>query len=246
MDIVNEFYDGQIAEMPQAVFDEFFIVEIKEYLLEKMGSALGKMLSSDPVSYDEFKKILEKGFSDLDYNKQFILERLSDFAQSCKIKSASNNWVLDYFYLSSLRELFTAKKVDKVTKTEELNECITKSIEQIDSWIDKMTVAKKGLFKKASDEETSASMIDPDEYYNSVTDLTTNVFQIYHSLIAGREKERNDVDYEYRLSLDPADFDDISPDEMKDAVKSAKIQKGQEAINVFKNMISLFYTRQCR
>ena len=148
MDIVNEFYDGQIAEMPQAVFDEFFIVEIKEYLLEKMGSALGKMLSSDPVSYDEFKKILEKGFSDLDYNKQFILERLSDFAQSCKIKSASNNWVLDYFYLSSLRELFTAKKVDKVTKTEELNECITKSIEQIDSWIDKMTVAKKGLFKK--------------------------------------------------------------------------------------------------
>ncbi|SDB26703.1 hypothetical protein [Eubacterium oxidoreducens] len=244
MVIVNEFYDGMIEEMPAEVLHDFFVSEIREFLEDKISSVLGKLLSNDPVSAEEVMTLLDRSFDDTDFMKTFVLTRLRDFSASCKTKNASNQWVLDYFYLCGLKELLQLKKVEKVTKTPELADRINVTVSQIDTWISKLEVPSSGLFKKKTD--TMVENIDADELYNTMTNLTANVFQVYHSLIAGKEKERNDVNYAYKLSIDEVDFDDVDLDDIKDAVKAAKIQKGSMALNVFENMLALFYIRQCR
>ncbi|MCR5666225.1 MAG: hypothetical protein K6G01_05295 [Eubacterium sp.] len=246
MVVVNEFYDGMFEDMPSGIFNEFFLNEMREFLEDKANSTLGKLLSNDPVSFEEVQMLIDHSFSDTDFMKGIILARLRDFAASCKAKNAANQWVLDYFYLCSLKELLLLKKVEKVNKSPELADKINVTVSQIGDWISKLEVPSTGLnpFKKKTD--TTVENIDSDEMYNAMTILTANVFQVHHSLIAGKEKERNDVNYAYKLSIDEVDFDDIDLDDIKDAVKAAKIQKGSMALNVFENMLALFYIRQCK
>lgn len=250
MEITNEFYDALVEEVDAGLLEDFFMADIRRFLADKMHAVLGKMLSSDPLSEEEFLKILNKGLEDDAFKRQLLLSRIHDFSASCKIKNASNKWVVDYFYLSCLKQLIIGKKVERVKKNKEFADHIARTVARIDSWLEKMTipVEKKFFLLRTKTEEAKdgIDVIKAGELYPDVLDLTQNVFIIYHSLAAGLEKERDNVDYEYELVADEMDFADIAPVEKRDAVKAAKIQKDQTAVNLFENLIALYYLKLCR
>lgn len=245
MEYTNDFYAGLVAEVSPDLFEKFFMEGIRTFIEDKMHVAMGKMLNSDPLSEEEFLKILKKGMGDDAFNRQIILARIHDFSASCKIKNASNKWIVDYFYLSCLKQLLLVKKVERVNKTQQFSDYLTQTIEWIDKWLEQMTIPVEKKFfllrSKTEDTKEEINIIDAEELYPEMIDITRQVFIIYHSLAVGLEKERDDVTYAYEIADDEVDFAEIGPLEKKDALKAAKIQKDQTAMNLFENLITLYY-----
>ncbi|MCI8992444.1 MAG: hypothetical protein HFG80_06945 [Eubacterium sp.] len=249
MEYTNDFYAELVAEVSPELFEKLFMEEIRTFIEDKMHVAMGKMLSSDPLSEDEFLKILQKGMGDDAFNRRIILARIHDFSASCKIKNASNKWVVDYFYLSCLKQLLLVKKVERVHKSQQFEEYLAQTVEWIDKWLEQMSIPVERKFfllrSKTEDVKEEINFIDADELYPEMIDITRQVFIIYHSLSVGLEKERDDVTYAYEIVEDEIDFAEIGPLEKKDALKAAKIQKDQTAANLFENLLTLYYLEIC-
>ena len=171
-------------------------------------------------------------------------------AANCKIKEASNQWILDYFYLSVIRQMFVAKSIDRLNKSDEFVNFINDNLDAIEGWLSKMrvTVEKRGLFGKGKqDADRSVTEINEQEYYREAMRITQNLFVLYHSVALGVGKSRDNIDYKFEIVADEIRFSDIDDMDKRDAVKATKLAKGlgRSGINLFMNMLSLYYIKIC-
>ena len=246
---VNQFYIDTINEISPELINEFFFEEIKEFVLSKTEGVFGKIGNTDPVTFGEFADILRNGLAQDAFNRKFILKRLEDFASACKIKEASNHWILDYFYLSVLRQLFNSKTVERVNKTKEFIDFVNDNTTVIDRYISDMSVPveKRGFsFGRRKEPEEKLVEINEDSYYRDAMKLTQNVFVLYHSITMGTEKSRENVDYEFEIVVDEIRFAELEDQEKRDAVKATKLVKNYgQRMNLFMNLLSLYYIKIC-
>ena len=250
MNGVSRFYKDSVNEISTVYLNEFFMDEISGFIRERTEGCFGKIGGAEPVTYDEFMDILDKGMEDETFNRHLILARLESFAANCKIKEASNQWILDYFYLSVIRQMFVAKSIDRLNKSDEFVNFINDNLDAIEGWLSKMrvTVEKRGLFGKGKqDADRSVTEINEQEYYREAMRITQNLFVLYHSVALGVGKSRDNIDYKFEIVADEIRFSDIDDMDKRDAVKATKLAKGlgRSGINLFMNMLSLYYIKIC-
>ena len=101
--------------------------------------------------------------------------------------------------------------------------------------------------KGRQDAERIVENIDEREYYREAMRITQNLFVLYHSVSLGTGKSRDNIDYKFEIVADEIRFSDIDDLDKRDAVKATKLAKGlgRNGINLFMNMMSLYYIKIC-
>ncbi len=246
---VNRFYIKTIEEIPTEFINEFFMDEIKEFITLKTEAVFGKIGNTDPVTFDEYLGIVNNGMASDSFNRSFILGRLENFASTCKIKEAANDWILDYFYLSCVKQLFLSRTVERVNKSRGFVDFLNENLSVIDKYLDDMSIpAEKRVFgfKKIPEIAEVSVNIDEETYYRDAMKITQNLFVLYHSLLIGIDKSRDNVDYEFEIVADKILFAEIEDLEKRDAVKASKLAKNYgQRMNLFMNLLSLYYIKIC-